>query len=50
MKKLLIKLIIFTMILFTFTGCYTLSKIYIYNDRPVDNPINYYEYRDYIYV
>ena len=50
MKKLLIKLIIFTMILFTFTGCYTLSKIYSYNGGPVDNPKNYYEYRDYIYV
>ena len=50
MKKLLIKLIIFTMILFIFTGCYTLSKIYSYNGGPVDNPKNYYEYRDYIYV
>ena len=34
MKKLLIKLIIFTMILFTFTGCYTLSKTYYYETRP----------------
>ena len=34
MKKLLIKLIIFTMILFTFTGCYTLLKTYYYETRP----------------
>lgn len=50
MKKLLIKIIIFTMILFIFTGCYTLSKIYSYNGGPVDKPKNYYEYRDYIYI
>ena len=50
MKKLLIKIIIFTMILFIFTDCYTLSKIYSYNGGPVDKPKNYYEYRDYIYI
>lgn len=50
MKKLLIKLIISIMILFIFTGCYTLSKIYSYNGGPVDKPKNYYEYRDYIYI
>lgn len=50
MKKLLIKLITFIMILFIFTGCYTLSKIYSYNGGPVDKPKNYYEYRDYIYI
>lgn len=50
MKKLLIKLITSIMILFIFTGCYTLSKIYSYNGGPVDKPKNYYEYRDYIYI
>ena len=34
MKKLLIKLITFIMILFISTGCYTLSKIYYYETRP----------------
>ena len=50
MKKLLIKLVTSIMILFIFTGCYTLSKIYSYNGGPVDKPKNYYEYRDYIYI
>ena len=34
MKKLLIKLITFIMILFISTGCYTLSKTYYYETRP----------------
>nr|WP_317279642.1 hypothetical protein [uncultured Fusobacterium sp.] len=50
MKKLLIKLVTSIMILFIFTGCYTLSKIYSYNGGPVDKPKNYYKYRDYIYI
>ncbi len=36
MKKLLIKVITFIMILFTFTGCYTLSKTYYYETKPMD--------------
>lgn len=47
MKKLLIKLIIFTMILFTFTGCYTLWKFYFYETKPMDKSLSFSEY---IYV
>ena len=47
MKKLLIKLIIFTMILFTFTGCYTLSKMYLYAEIPLIKTSNI---LDYIYI
>ena len=49
MKKLLIKLIIFTMILFTFTGCYTLSKTYYYETKPMDKFLSFSEYV-YIYA
>ena len=49
MKKLLIKLIIFTMILFTFTGCYTLWKFYFYETKPMDKTLNFNEYI-YIYT
>lgn len=44
MKKLLIKLIIFTMILFTFTGCYTLWKFYFYETKPMDESLSFSEY------
>ncbi len=44
MKKLLIKLIIFTMILFTFTGCYALSKKYSYKVNPNDNSSTFTKY------
>ena len=49
MKKLLIKLIIFTMILFTFTGCYTLWKFYFYETKPMDKSLSFSEYI-YIYA
>ena len=49
MKKLLIKLITFIMILFTFTGCYTLSKTYYYETKPMDKSLNFSEYV-YIYA
>ena len=49
MKKLLIKLIIFTMILLTFTGCYTLSKTYYYETKPMDKFLSFSEYV-YIYA
>ena len=49
MKKLLIKLIIFTMILLTFTGCYTLSKTYYYETKPMDKFLSFSEYI-YIYA
>ena len=44
MKKLLIKIIIFTIILFTFTGCYTLSKTYYYETKPMDKFLSFSEY------
>ena len=44
MKKLLIKIIIFTMILFTSTGCYTLSKSYSYKTNPMDKSLSFSEY------
>ncbi len=47
MKKLLIKIIIFTIILFTFTGCYSLSKMYLYRGVPTTNTSNI---MDYIYM
>lgn len=47
MKKLLIKIIIFTIILFTFTGCYSLSKMYLYRGVPTTNTSNI---MDYIYI
>ena len=47
MKKLLIKVIIFIMILFTFTGCYTLSKIYTYKEETLSV---YDNYKEYIYI
>ena len=49
MKKLLIKIIIFTMILFTSTGCYTLSKSYSYKTNPMDKSLSFSEYI-YIYA
>ena len=49
MKKLLIKVIIFTMILFTSTGCYTLSKSYSYKTNPMDKSLSFSEYI-YIYA
>ena len=49
MKKLLIKLIIFTMILLTFTGCYTLLKTYYYETKPMDESLSFSEYI-YIYA
>ena len=49
MKKLLIKIIIFTMILFTFTGCYTLWKFYFYETKPMDKSLSFSEYI-YIYA
>ena len=49
MKKLLIKIIIFTMILFTSTGCYTLSKTYYYETKPMDKFLSFSEYV-YIYA
>lgn len=44
MKKLLIKVIIFTMILFTSTGCYTLSKSYSYKTNPMDKSLSFSEH------
>lgn len=44
MKKILIKLITFTMILFTFTGCYTLWKFYFYETKPMDKSLSFSEY------
>lgn len=49
MKKLLIKIIIFTMILFISTGCYTLSKSYSYKTNPMDKSLSFSEYI-YIYA
>ena len=49
MKKLLIKVITFIMILFTFTGCYTLSKTYYYETKPMDKFLSFSEYV-YIYA
>lgn len=49
MKKLLIKLIIFTMILFTFTGCYTLSKTYFYNGVLYQNTKKH-DFEKYFYI
>ena len=49
MKKLLIKLITFIMILFTSTGCYTLSKSYSYKTNPMDKSLSFSEYI-YIYA
>ena len=49
MKKLLIKVITFIMILFTFTGCYTLLKTYYYETKPMDKFLSFSEYV-YIYA
>ena len=32
------------MILFTFTGCYTLWKFYFYETNPMDESLNFSEY------
>ena len=44
MKKLLIKLITSIMILFIFTGCYTLLKTYYYETKPMDESLSFSEY------
>lgn len=51
MKKLIIKLFILFTLLISFTGCYTLLKMYDYSEGPVNyNPQKHYEFRDYIYM
>lgn len=50
MKKLLVKLIIFTMILFTFTGCYTLCKFYFYAEIPLIKTSNILDYISLFYI
>lgn len=51
MKKSIIKLFMISILLISFTGCYTLIKMYSYSEGPVDyNPQKYYEFRDYIYI
>ena len=51
MKKLIIKLFMLSILLISFTGCYTLTKMYSYSGGPVDyNPQKHYEYRDYVYI
>ena len=49
MKKLLTKLVTFIMILFNFTGCYTLLKTYYYETKPMDKSLSFSEYI-YIYA
>ncbi len=44
MKKLLTKLVTFIMILFNFTGCYTLLKTYYYETKPMDKSLSFSEY------
>lgn len=44
MKKLLIKLVAVVIIIFSFTGCYALSKKYSYKVNPSDNSSNFSKY------
>ncbi len=44
MKKLLNKLFICIITIFTFTGCYTLSKTYYYETKPMDESLSFSEY------
>lgn len=49
MKKLVIKLFICIITMFSFTGCYTLSKMYKLKEDPLSNNTCYKEYI-YIYI
>ena len=44
MKKFIIKLFICVIIVFSFTGCYVLSKKYSYKVNPNDNSSNFSKY------
>lgn len=49
MKNLIVKLFIILIIIFNFTGCYTLWKNYWYEGIPINNSSTFKEY-EYIYI